>query len=48
MGFHDVYPALSTPSSLTEYKVGKPAAANCWDYTNGWLLVAGTFYILAL
>lgn len=28
MGLHDVYPALSTPPSLTEQKVGNLAAVN--------------------
>jgi hypothetical protein len=42
MGFADVYPAINTVSSATEHVIGKLAARNCWDYTNGSLLVAGT------
>jgi hypothetical protein len=40
MGFVDVYPAINTVSSATEHVIGKLAARNCWDYTNGSLLVA--------
>jgi hypothetical protein len=42
MGFVDLYPAINNVSSATEHVIGKLAARNCWDYTNGSLLVAGT------
>lgn len=49
MGFTDVYPAINSISSLKEHIVGKMAVRNCWDYTNGYLLMSGTspfFHVL--